>query len=408
MYSLLNQPAKTVCLFGALILVSCTEDSASETGSLTVSVDPEDVIRSGLEPGDEGATIRDGWKVEFDKYLVTVGYVALRFGSDPDIEEIEPQLHVVDLMNIPSNGVELWRFDDLRPGRWEFSYELGGAAHGAERHSAVDEEDFEQMVESDWTYLVQGTLTKDDGESCPPLDHASVPTNAEPIGETDDGTLCYAAETVKFSIGITVETAFTLCARDGVSGVSVPTGGTQATSITIHGDHLFFNGFPEGSEGGVRRYAQWWANADLDLDGEVTVDELREIPASELLDDRFSLGGAPIKPVDNLHTYVLGQLKTQGHYQGEGECLVDGEGHDHSHEDEAHEDEDHEDEAHEDEAHEDEAHEDEDHEDGGSHADEDPDHADASAEADDDHDHEDQDHDHDDATDAGIAPGDAG
>jgi hypothetical protein len=29
---------------------------------------------------------------------------------------------------------------------------------------------------------------------------------------------------------------------------------------------------------------------------------------------------------------LVEQLKTQGHYRGEGECLADGEGHDHAEE----------------------------------------------------------------------------
>src|SRR5690606_25814024 len=131
MNSLSNQITRATCVLGLFALPSCAEDSASETGSLTVLVDPEDVIISGLESGDDGATIRDGWSVEFDKYLVTVGHVTVRFGSDPDVEVTEPQLHVVDLARTPSNGIELWRFDDLRAGRWEFNFELGGAAHGA-------------------------------------------------------------------------------------------------------------------------------------------------------------------------------------------------------------------------------------------------------------------------------------
>jgi hypothetical protein len=31
-----------------------------------------------------------------------------------------------------------------------------------------------------------------------------------------------------------------------------------------------------------------------------------------------------------MYDYVIGQLKTQGHFQGEGECPVDGVEHDHA------------------------------------------------------------------------------
>jgi hypothetical protein len=77
--------------------------------------------------------------------------------------------------------------------------------------------------------------------------------------------------------------------------------------------------------------AQWLADCDLNLDGTVTADELGAIAPSQLpeLDDRYQLGGSPITPLDDMYDYVMSQLKTQGHFQGEGECPVDGVGHDH-------------------------------------------------------------------------------
>jgi len=44
-----------------------------------------------------------------------------------------------------------------------------------------------------------------------------------------------------------------------------------------------------------------------------------------------------------MYEYVRAQLKTQGHYQGEGECPVDGVAHAHDHDHEEH-DHDHEEE----------------------------------------------------------------
>jgi len=46
------------------------------------------------------------------------------------------------------------------------------------------------------------------------------------------------------------------------------------------------------------------------------------------IDDRFQLGSPPI-PLTDAWAYVRAQLKTQGHFQGEGECPVDGTAHDH-------------------------------------------------------------------------------
>ncbi len=320
----------------ALLALACTDDVTNDPGSLTVLLDPEDVIIEGLAPGDGNENVWDGWTVEFDKYLVTVGHVDLRFSTDDDLETDDSHLYVVDLTRVPSNGSELWAFDELRPGRWEFRYETSGAAHGAEQHETVMDDDFERMVDKDSTYLVEGSITKLDGQSCPPVALASPPAATEVVGENAVGNPCYEAEEVRFTFAARAETLFGPCEIDGVPGVSVPSGGQQTSSITIHGDHLFFNGFPSGSEGGIRRLAQWWADADLDLDGLVTEDELKAISPADLLGEEYSFGGSPIQPLEDMYTYVIAQLKTQGHYQGEGECLVDGEELEHAHDDDAH------------------------------------------------------------------------
>ena len=186
------------------------------------------------------------------------------------------------------------------------------------------------MVANDWTYLIDGVLMKTDGQSCPPAALAT-PGSATPNGNMSGGNDCYDAPTVRFTFGATAETSFGPCEIDEVPGFAISSGGTQTVAATIHGDHLFFNGFPEGDEGGITRLAQWLADCDLDLDGTVTRDELEAIAPSQLpeLDDRYQLGGSPITPLNDMYDYVISQLKTQGHFQGEGECPFDGVEHDH-------------------------------------------------------------------------------
>ena len=69
------------------------------------------------------------------------------------------------------------------------------------------------------------------------------------------------------------------------------------------------------------RLAQWLADCDLDLDGTVTQAELEAIPLSMLseIDGRYQLGGPPIE-ITTTYDYLVAQLMTQGHFQGEGEC----------------------------------------------------------------------------------------
>jgi hypothetical protein len=102
----------------------------------------------------------------------------------------------------------------------------------------------------------------------------------------------------------------------------VPRGGTLTANFTIHGDHWFFNGFPEGSEV-VARQAQWVVDADLDHDGETTLDELKQTKAADVFpssgDAKYSFAGSPV-PVRTAYDFLVSQAHTVGHFQGEGEC----------------------------------------------------------------------------------------
>ena len=336
------------CLLALTLTAACGDDDGDDTtvdvdmftptgdmatpalGDVTVLLEPEDTITEGLEPGDSGESIQDGWTVTFDRYLIAVGDVDIHLSTDEAVEAEAPDVFVAALTQIPASGASLWSFDDVQAGRWEFNYATPGAGDGSMRHETASEADYDEMVAEDWTFLIEATMTHETGQSCPPASLADV-GGATPNGNTNSRDEdCYDSATVSFTWGVTAETAFGPCEIDDVTGFAVPEGGSQTVAISIHGDHLFFNGFPEGEEGGVMRLAQWIADSDLNLDGEVTRAELEQIAPSDLaeLDDRYALGGAPLE-LTEMWDYVIGQLKTQGHFQGEGECPFDGTEHMH-------------------------------------------------------------------------------
>lgn len=307
----------------SLATLGCGDDETTgDPGSLSVLAEAEDTIIEGIDAGEGDENIKDGWSVGFDKFIVAIGDVELHQSSGTAGDE---RIFAVDLTAIPAAGLELWTLKDLEAGRWDFSFKTPGAA-AAERHETVSEADFEALRAGNLTYWIEGTLTKDGGKSCPPGSLADVPAAAEPLGNNAGGDDCYDNATIAFALGVEAATVFGPCEIDSVPGVSIPAGGTQTVATTIHGDHLFFNGFPEGDEGGTSRLAQWLADSDLNLDGEVTKQELEAIAPSDLaeLDERYQLGGSPISPLETMWDYVRAQLKTQGHFQGEGECPVDG------------------------------------------------------------------------------------
>ena len=300
---------RALVLASAMSAIGC----GGPTGDVTVFLDAEDTITRGLDAGEGDEDIVDGWSVRFAKYLVAVGEIRLARTADGQ-EAHDDAARVIDLAALPPGGVELTRFEALDALRWDrFEYATPHAT-GATRDESVSEADFDAMVANEWTYLIEGTLENPSGESCPP-----------------DGA-CRAATALSFRAGASVATSFGPCeGHDGLPGVTVTEGGT-AVSITIHGDHLFFDTFPSAAEV-IERRAQWLANADLDGDDTITTEELMAIDAAALFpSSTYSLAGAPY-PLETAFDFARSQLATQGHFQGEGECpwATDGGhgGHDH-------------------------------------------------------------------------------
>jgi hypothetical protein len=270
------------------------------SGNLQVLLDPEESITEGLDPGTGGENIVDGWTVRFDKYLIAVGHIQVG-RSQTSIAADDDTMHVVDMMTLPPSGFALAHFENLTAQRWSFfAYETGSAAGGL-RDESVEQADFDEMAANGWTYLVEGTLTHPEGESCPP------------------GGACAPATSVAFRLGVSSVTDMLHCESEGINGVSVVANTTTAVAVSIHGDHMFFDSFPTGPEI-VHRRAQWLANSDLNQDGVVTNEELLAIPAQDVLPaSHYSFGGSPIDIV-TAHDFLRAQMHTQGHFQGEGHC----------------------------------------------------------------------------------------
>lgn len=312
-----------------LLWSGCAEEE--EIATLNVVLESEDVITQGLVPGAGPENIRDGWTVTFEQYLTAIGPIELTSITQPPVEKVAAEAFIVDLKQVPAGGLPLWSVS-ASPGQWSFGYETP-VATAATPYTGVTPQQVELMRANNWTYHITGTLQKPDGQSCPPAALAQ-PGAKVPNGQSSGPNPCYPAPSVRFDIGASAPTEFGPCEVDGIPGVTLNAAQPLSVAVTIHGDHLFFNGFPEGDEGGVMRLAQWVADCDLNLDGLVTIQELQAIAPAQLpeIDARYQLGGSPITPLTNMYQYAVAQFKTQGHFQGEGECPVDGKAHDHGHE----------------------------------------------------------------------------
>ena len=299
---------RTALVVPLLAVGGCGDGGA---GDARILLESEESILSGIVSGAEPENLQDGWNVHFDKYVVAVGGIALERSTDPSAIESSTEVRVVDLTTVPSR-VTLTLFEGIESGRWDrVSYELVPPTAGATRDASVDPADFDAMVANGWTYLIEGTLEEaalGTGESCPPRD------------------ACVPAPTIGFRFATPLSVRFSNCESEGAAqgGFSVPRGGETTQSATLHGDHVFFDAFPGGAEVVVRR-AQWLANADVDGDAFVDLPELEGIGLVDLPSlfpsSDYNLSGSPVTPFDSADDWVRGQLATQGHWNGEGECL---------------------------------------------------------------------------------------
>ncbi len=297
--------ATPLVLGAAAALLACG-DPAPAKGNVQVFVDPEATIPEGLQPGTGEENIQDGWTVTYDKFLLTIGNVRAAQSGKASARLSEPRVYVVDLKNTPAGGFIIASFNGVEATRWDrVGFDTVNATAAAGRAAGLSNADYDLMVQGNYSLYVAGKLTKPGGQSC------------RPTAPTD----CVPRETVAFAWGLKAATSFDDCAsQTGEAGFAVPTGGTVQIKPTIHGDHWFFTNITQGAEVTDRK-AGWVADSDLNRDGQTTLDELKQVQASDVFPQSkgYNLSGAVI-PVSTAHDYLEAQARTLGDYQGDGEC----------------------------------------------------------------------------------------
>lgn len=285
-------------LASALAMLSaagCGGDSGGGEGNLTVLLEAEETIVDGIQAGTGDENILDGFDVDFSRYIAAVGLVAMNQGGGSNAQSSSTVV-VADFASLPTTASELTTFQGIPTGQYsEFGFETPAPDESVVNLNSVDSADVEAMIENGWSYVIDGTITRvSDGASKDFLIEAEVPT------------------------------IYTDCALDGQEpGVNVSR--TSSVDVTLHGDHIFFNGFPE-EEGNVQRLAQWlWDIEDTNDDGVLTrpdfeaatdVGSLFPTPPRDV----YELTGGPISDITNAWDFIRAQLGTQGHIFGEGEC----------------------------------------------------------------------------------------
>ena len=284
----------TLGIFTALI-AGLFAGCGSGDGNLSVLIEAEESIPDGLQAGDGEEDIRDGFDISYSRYIVTLGNVAMSQLDGADFQS-SAVVVVADLTSLPSTQPELTSFDGIPTGQYtSFGFETPAADADVVNLNAVAEADIEAMIANGWSYIIEGTIT-----------------------QVSNGA------SKNFLIETDVPSVYSDCAVEGLEpGVNVSS--NSSVDITLHGDHMFFNGFPE-EEGNVVRLAQWlWDIPDVDSDEVLTqVDFEAATDIATLYPSPptgvYELTGGPIAPITNAWDFIRAQLGTQGHIFGEGEC----------------------------------------------------------------------------------------
>lgn len=289
-------------------VAACSDEpggSLGAKGNAEVFVVAEESITGGIEAGAGDENIQDGWSVSYTKFLVTIGNFRAK-SSGSNIAVSDPSVYVLDLKNAPAEGYIIKRFADIDAIRYDkVGSDMPVALAAAKTLPPTTDADKKLMVDGGLSIYVEGAMTKADGKSCTP----GKPTE------------CVDAKEIKFKWGFAMGTSFDDCASaQGDTGFAVPKGGTVQVKPTIHGDHWFFSDLTEGAEV-TKRYAQFIADADLNHDGETTIDELKLVKAADAFPATlYKISGGIDGPIATAWDYVRSQARTVHDFQGDGEC----------------------------------------------------------------------------------------
>jgi hypothetical protein len=269
-------------------VVACAEDGQG-SGKLRVLLSAEETISKGVQAGPDDENTRD-FSVTYTKFLVAIGRVQLARVA-PSASLASDTVYIADMRQVGEAGLELESFDDVASGQWnQFGYQTPRAQAGAQKLAGVTDADAQEMIGKQLTYWIEGRVEKPD-------------------------------KPVSFVLKVALESTYSDCESNGQRGIAVSEDGTSTATITLHGDHLWFNTLARGDEATITRYAQWLVDADVDGDGKVSAEDLATVPAEKVFPSSkgYNLSGGPI-PVSTALDFVRAQLATQGHLNGEGEC----------------------------------------------------------------------------------------
>lgn len=245
-----------------------------EPGSIAVTVYGEEFIEEGI-PAD--VTV-DGWRIDFELFLVSIGGAATQAGHDTP-ELTVPGYQIFDLAQASGGGGYTLATLEAPAGTYDhFGYVIRPEA--AATAGNAHEVDVAAMKAAGSSLRVKGTATK---------------------GQT----------AIWFDWSFTQRLTHAHCVvEDSVDG------NTITMQATIHADHLFYDDLVSAEPNVAFDLIAASDGADGSTpDGTVTQAELA---AKDIRGEtRYQVGSFP---VDDLWEFISHQVGTVGHVNGEGHC----------------------------------------------------------------------------------------
>ncbi|WP_439332609.1 hypothetical protein [Pyxidicoccus fallax] len=276
----------------ASMLVGTACDNVA-TGDVTVTMSGGDGTQRGLPD----TLFQDGWSVQFNRYLVSLGDFTLTSASG--------EVHTSDrhvLVDVQKGDIPLAELKGLPAGRWDVGFRVSPPEARTElADGQVSADDLAMMRERGFSYFVEGRAVK-----------AGV------------GVLT-------FRMGFPVDALMKDCINgvDGTQGIVVPEASVAEAEVTIHAEHMFYDRL--GTHKGVQlRFDAIAATAGSD--GVITPEGL----ASQQLTDLRGRDGQELKDaqgqpvvylpgaydVRTLQEFITQSIVDQAHLNGGGVCTV--------------------------------------------------------------------------------------
>lgn len=227
------------------------------------------------------------WTITYDRILLSVGDIDAPSITGAGTLAI-PALHVVDLLAAPR--AKLAQIEMVAEGTYgPLAFSIESPSPTSPALAYVDPADRDAMSKDDVSLVIEGNIADPKGVACNPSD----PGTPAP---------CAPVPVVTFRWRLPVTVLVTKCDTFDVMR-------STATDVNLHLaiDAWFRTGFTT-AVADLPRAAQWVADADLDRDGETTLDELKAIPAATLFSKElgFDLAAAPI-PISTAYDFLLAQ-----------------------------------------------------------------------------------------------------